>query len=206
MGKFCTKCGTMIDEGSKFCGNCGAKINLELNEINDNDTVNIRKESLNNTTDSNQDDKYIPDNGMVQMFLTREGRLNRARYLKRTIVLIIISCVIGNLLGLNMFEYIGPYLVVSLLLAFPQYCLDVRRLKDLNKDSMLANIRLGISLLAAIILYFIDFETMIEYGWYDSNLNYLMVIYLINLVITLYLLFADGTKGRNDYGPDPLGR
>ena len=57
MGKFCTKCGTMIDEGSKFCGNCGAKINLELNDINDNDTVNIGKESLNNTTDSKQDDK-----------------------------------------------------------------------------------------------------------------------------------------------------
>ena len=39
-------------------------------------------------------------------------------------------------------------------------------------------------------------------GWY-----YLLVLVpLVNLILGLCLLFVPGTRGSNEYGPDPLGR
>ena len=89
----------------------------------------------------------VHDETVEEMFLKRDGRLNRLRYFKRSMVIFLASMIINI-----------PVITI---------CSD-------------------------------DFGNL-------SPSVFLSIVYLVNVVIFLYLLFASGTKGENKYGADPLG-
>ncbi|MBR3722983.1 MAG: DUF805 domain-containing protein [Selenomonadaceae bacterium] len=151
---------------------------------------------------------YVPDTTMAEMFWTGASRLNRLRYLKRSIVLAlfygvfygILTAISGvdvdaygsgdgikftldyNLLWGSAPEFLAGLVVLDLMLAVFSYKLDVRRLKDLGKDNKLA-----------LIVFFIAI-----FG------NLVPFITIVAAFINIYLLLAKGTEGDNIYGPDPL--
>ena len=143
---------------------------------------------------------YVPDTTIKEMFWTGESRLNRLRFLKRNLALAVFVFItffaIYLALGITSEfsemtdELLLQHPAILLSTAFLQiftavisYKLDVRRLKDIGKGKLLAVINLIIGLIGA--------------GFY--------FISVISIAISLYLLFAPGTKGANMYGPDPLG-
>ena len=158
---------------------------------------------LSKKNDSDKSEVYIEDTTMQEMFLKTTGRLNRLRYFKRIMVVTLISLLIdcflitifsdawGNLTSL------GDKLtsIVGIITLIPGYCLDVRRLQDLDQNDLLAKI--------SLVLGFITI--FISTGDIFSPSKSELLVYFGYTVIALYMLFVPGTKGENKYGPDPLG-
>lgn len=148
---------------------------------------------------------YTEDKTMQEMFLKTTGRLNRLRYFKRGLVVLLASLVVGIPALMIFSDEWGNLtsfgnlisVIINLATFIPMYCLAVRRLHDLDKDETLAKISLGLGVVGIIMgMSNDDFSSM-------SAVE--MIVYGIDSVICLYILFAPGTKGENKYGPDPLG-
>ncbi len=121
---------------------------------------------------------YVPDEGIVQMFLRYDNRLNRKRYIMRGLALlfavIVVSTVLGVVLGLagvsdSAIGMLGT--LIGLASAVPGCMLAIRRFHDLDRPTW----------------------------WIIGNF-----IPIVNVLVSLYLLLAKGTEGPNQYGPDPL--
>jgi len=119
---------------------------------------------------------YMPDNDIKGMFLRYDNRLNRKRYILRSItvavaviVIAIILSVIADKLGSRAIAALG--ILVSALPIIPAFMLSIRRLHDLNRPA-----------------------------WWCIGL----FIPMVNFVLSFYLAFFRGTNGPNQYGPDPL--
>ncbi len=119
---------------------------------------------------------YMPDNDIKGMFLRYDNRLNRKRYILRSItvavaviVIAIILSVIAEKLGSGAIAALG--ILICALPIIPAFMLSIRRLHDLNRPS-----------------------------WWCIG----FFIPMVNFVLGIYLLFFRGTKGPNQYGPDPL--
>lgn len=119
---------------------------------------------------------YVPDNDIKGMFLRYDNRLNRKRYILRSItvavaviVIAIILSVIAEKLGSGAIAALG--ILVCALPIIPAFMLSIRRLHDLNRPA-----------------------------WWCIG----FFIPMVNFVLGIYLLFFRGTKGPNRYGPDPL--
>lgn len=119
---------------------------------------------------------YVPDNDIKGMFLRYDNRLNRKRYILRSItvavaviVIAINLSVIANKLGSRAIAALG--ILVSALPIIPAFMLTIRRLHDLNRPA-----------------------------WWCIG----FFIPMVNFVLSIYLVFFKGTKGPNQYGPDPL--
>ena len=139
---------------------------------------------------------------MFEMFFRRSGRLNRLRYFKCSMVVFLIAMIVELPVAIifsddsfNLSSF-GNMLVmiINLVAQIPLYCLDVRRLHDMDKDETLAKILLIIGVIVAIVPV--------------DDLYYapppMIVVYLVGTVLGLYVLFTPGTKGENKYGADPL--
>ena len=116
------------------------------------------------------------DEGLVQMFLRYDGRLNRKPYIFRCLaifcVIIVISIilgVIGAMMKSTAISMLGS--VFSIVAAVPGVMLMIRRLHDLDRPTW----------------------------WVVGGF-----IPLVNFALGLYLLCAEGTRGPNQFGPDPL--
>ena len=119
---------------------------------------------------------YVPDNDIKGMFLRYDNRLNRKRYILRSItvavaviVIAINLSVIANKLGSRAIAALG--ILVSALPIIPAFMLTIRRLHDLNRPA-----------------------------WWCIG----FFIPMVNFVLSIYLVFFKGTKGHNQFGPDPL--
>ena len=119
---------------------------------------------------------YMPDIDIKSMFLRYDNRLNRKRYILRSItvavaviVIAIILSVIAEKLGSGAIAALG--ILICALPIIPAFMLSIRRLHDLNRPA-----------------------------WWCIGFFIPMVIF----VLGIYLLFFRGTKGPNQYGPDPL--
>lgn len=147
-----------------------------------------------------------PDNGLVENFFKREGRLNRWRYFKRFVVLNLVETIILIVIFLAMSNMIGELtprgIVVTnvfyIVAQIPLYCLMVRRLHDIGRDEKLAQICFAINTAMVIFLPETNINTPLE----PSPVE--MIIMLAAGVIGLYIMFCPGTKGDNQYGEDPL--
>ena len=152
---------------------------------------------------------YVPDKTMKEMFWTGTSRLNRLRFLKRNLALMVIFFITfmaifsalslsialneifnnGSLTNIDentLFEHPAILIAIYTVQVFGavlSYKLDVRRLKDLGKDNKIAIVGFVCSFAAAVF-------------W---------PIDILTIIIALYLLFTPGQKGENQYGPDPLG-
>lgn len=146
---------------------------------------------------------YKEDRTLQEQFLKTEGRLNRLRYLKRNLVLLLVWLLICILFVLIFSDDMGNVsrtgdVLISVIAAgmlIPYYCINVRRLHDMDKDSALAKI----SFVLGLITIFINDDD--PFNPFTAQ----MILSLVNFIIVLYLLFVSGTKGANKYGADPLG-
>ena len=190
---YCPKCGSQVSENAKFCGACGEK--LEQNNATP---------SANNSISQTSQNSYIEDTTIQEMFLKTTGRLNRLRYFKRSLVRVL-ALFVANIPIYLMFEdYYGNLsnfgnllsTIVIILFIVPSYCLDVRRLQDMNENNAYAVANAIIAFLIAILMPE-DFRNMPEI---------LKPLSIMSTIIILRLNFKDGTHGENNYGADPLNR
>ena len=120
--------------------------------------------------------KYEPDTDLKSMFLRYDNRLNRKRYILRSLALLAVIFVISGLIVLlstvlKIRSLSILSMIVSIASAIPSFMLVIRRLHDLNRPA-----------------------------WWCIG----CLIPLVNGVLGIYLLFFKGTDGPNQYGPDPL--
>lgn len=141
--------------------------------------------------------KYEPDDDFISMFLRFDNRLNRKRYIKRSLamigiatVLIILMGIVVALLNINA-EKAG--MIVAVVLLIPSYSLMIRRLHDLNRPAWWC-IPSVIQVVLHLFVTKPPFILQLIGG----------VFALLSLGIGIYLLFFKGTDGFNQYGPDPL--
>ena len=119
---------------------------------------------------------YVPDEGLVEMFLRHDNRLNRKAYIMRGLAMLAAIFVVAMVLSFLAAVLKNPVIRkmsiwITLLFVIPNLMLAIRRLHDLNRSAWW------------IIIKFIP-------G--------------LNILLSCYLLFFKGTEGPNRYGPDPL--
>lgn len=184
MSKFCPKCGVELKGDEKICKSCGAEI------------------SADNSPETTSHARYREDSGIAEILLKRTGRLNRLRYFKRTFSVNFIGTILVALL-LALFTTssgaltgFGRVVVTALLIVGELicYCLNVRRLHDLNHGETLAYVVLAIGIVS---------DLMSPNIFVESTFN--MLETFVDVSIGLYMLFCPGTHGENKYGADPLG-
>ena len=143
---------------------------------------------------------------MQEMFFQSSGRLNRLRYFKRSFALgvvegilcIAVFIVFGDEWGMLTKTGEAITMVISIAFLVPYYFLMVRRLHDIDKDEKLAYFCAAISL-----IYMHIANTDSDFDLYNLSSQYIIIL-LIDCCVNLYILFAPGTRGDNQYGPDPL--
>ncbi len=178
---FCQNCGAENNFGAHFCSACGANLL------------------------TSPDDVYTPDKTLGEIILKTDGRLNRKRYLKRFFIIGVMEFLFIMLLAMLFFVAEGrnvderftyAYTFVLMIFLVPQYCLDVRRLHDLNRGSFLA------------VLSFLCGMTLVLGGYTgaDGTRPDQIIASTVSCVVGFYLLFAKGKTGKNQYGADPLGQ
>lgn len=124
--------------------------------------------------------QYQEDKTFSEMFLTAKGRLNRLRYFKRMLVLGIV-------------EIISTTLISSAFFDASTY--------DLSTTGYILTAVVFIVIAPMQYLLFIRrLHDLDKTGW----LSLLMLVPVLNALLGLYLLFASGTVGHNQYGADPL--
>lgn len=233
MAKFCTNCGKALNEGQKFCIECGTKLEDAQPQASNaapgvavgvagamaSGMTGQSSQPVNTTQSMNQAPSptmqspvgqggaqgapqfggqppfggqqfgapfggsaagtYVPDQGIKEMFLRYDNRLNRKPYIIRNLMLFgaqLLLFVIIGLLGSSGSEAATGFgaiiLLASSLSIIPAIFLNIRRLHDLGRS-----------------------------GWWQL----VSLIPFAYIVLALFLLFAKGTQGPNEYGPDPLG-
>ena len=172
---------------------------------------------------------YVPDqNNFHDLFLKRDGRLNRLRYFKRSLIVGLIGIILymialplmaaivetgssnsmeayNAFIGLSMISMI----LISALSLYLSYGLIVRRSHDLHNQSMFFKyIEKDDQILAKC---FVALQILYIFGQFFA-LNAPTLTGLCDLVwclsggfLGLYLLFAKGEVGANKFGHDPLG-
>ncbi|MDO4203949.1 MAG: zinc-ribbon domain-containing protein [Selenomonadaceae bacterium] len=216
MAKFCSNCGAESKPGAKFCEYCGTKLMQEEvttpppapSAVMESDNPYRRSTGTNNTgaagaagypwERASAESAYnpFPESGIVAQFFTTKGRLNRLRYFKRcmgiagiALVLIIIS---GILIGMN-HAVMGGLALVGIIIGaqIASICLVVRRFHDMepadNTDHNFMVLRMG------AYIGFIFAGWVWDWAW------------ILNTLMSLYLLFNTGVRGANRHGADPLG-
>ena len=122
-------------------------------------------------------DTYIPDKGFVETFFRINNRINRKRYIKRMFALVGISFVLGLVVNI-IFMILGA---------------------DISEDALARALGL-LTLIPSLALMIRRLHDLDRPTWWVIA----SFIPLLNLVLGLYLLFARGTYGPNEYGPDPI--
>ena len=152
---------------------------------------------------------FVPDKTFRENFFRLNGRLNRWRFFKRSILLLLIAFVLVALLTIGLIiavahapqrmsaeQFLATDSGVAIMLAgaaillfmeASSYCLVVRRLHDLGYGKTFA------------VIYTVG--TSLQFITNEELSNALGLIFLIP---GLWLTFKKGTVGANEYGPDPL--
>ena len=143
-----------------------------------------------------------------KIFLSSEGRLNRLKYFKLTMILGVVGAILS--IGVGGIFGDGPEnitdseknlcMLISLGLLVPEYFLNVRRVHDFEGNEFLPKLMFGIGFYAIVFTSgdSDDFANLSEYLSDWSMLDYVIT------ALDLYMLFYPGTQGANMYGEDPL--
>ena len=146
--------------------------------------------------------------GIKENFFKSSGRLNRWRYFVLRIILAVLTYIF-LLIGYKLIGYeYGQTTttatvyngVVSLLFIIPTFCLNVRRLQDMNRGKLLA----VVYAVMKAVMAFSDL-TFNEFKYMDSAYSYfVLTLATFSMLLDMYLMISPGTYGRNKYGENPL--
>lgn len=199
MAKFCSQCGNLLEDGDKFCGNCGAPVeaapvkekvqektpertqetapaDAAAKEIKE--AKEVKKEKLPERALSAREGLYSSLQKTARS--PRKDRTLGEKYFsyegrlnrKRYFLRSLALWLVCVFLGSILAVLFAPIgFVAAAILLISSVMLSIRRLHDLNKSGWFV---------------LISFIPVIGFFW------------------GLYLLFAKGTAGDNDYGADPL--
>lgn len=182
MENFCAYCGSPLNSGANFCPNCGAPVEHTQKPQGDasrTDQIVFKAEpSSVEEADVKLSETlfYEPDKDIKSMFMRHDNRLNRQRFILRSIGLFVLVTVIAGVL-LSIGETLHSPVISLFAIIFPLSAivpsvkLVIRRLHDLNRP-----------------------------GWWCFG----TMIPGVNIVFAVYLFLFVGTNGPNQYGPDPL--
>ena len=174
---------------SKFCPHCGAPLEDNATfcgscgqQLQSAMSADVNQQSPMQSAGS----RRVKDEGFRENFFKTEGRLNRLRYFKRVLVIDISIAILSAILeGIAGVGSSVEYLVTVI--------------------NIIAQQVLALSLVLYGVSTFIE-STGEAYDasspWFIS----LIAMSLLWCVYNVYFLFAEGNKGSNSYGPDPLER
>ena len=146
MAKFCSKCGTQLEEGIKFCPKCGqpTEVTVKREEPRQPVMEGMAKE------------------GFKDKFFSFEGRLNRKPFFLRGLALGVVAGILILLVGGTDENASGITLAVTvviyLICLIGQMALSVRRCHDLNRTGWLALICLVPFLNCILAIYLLFFK------------------------------------------------
>lgn len=126
--------------------------------------------------------QYQPDCGLRSMFFRYDNRLNRKRYILRLLALSAI--------------YV-PLFFVTAFLATGIITINKNIITAVNVLLIFLYVLLTCS---SVMLMMRRLHDLNRPGWFCIG----MLLPVINIVLLIYLVFFKGTKGPNQYGPDPL--
>ena len=202
MSNFCPNCGTSLEGAPKFCPSCGTALTPSepavppqafpqpqappapqhgqayYNAAPDFTPPHYPNQNMAPPSGyaAYGHAPYVPDESITEKFFRYDNRLNRKRYILRGLALL------------------GLYLVTALLL---------------GTLGMLINETFGTLLISLIGLAFMVPSVMLlirrlhdldRPGWWAIG-NFIPIL---NIALSIYVLFIPGTPGPNQYGPDPL--
>ncbi len=191
MSKFCTHCGNELKPGAKFCTSCGQKVNeppiqggTSFSNGSSYSGGNTGQSLFLNLGDGLHrlfHDKNADKMAIVkELFLKFDGRLNRQAYLYRYALLWVITTVMLAVLG-GAFDDYDPSIL--------EYALTA-----------LSLVALLFSAIATWALSVRRLHDLDKSGWWLL----LFAIPLLNLWVSILIVFIKGTNGPNRYGEDPL--
>ena len=170
---FCKNCGKPVEDGATYCRACGSAIATP--EAHTQMSNTLRK----------------PDEGMIENFFKLHGRLNRKRFIKRSLALAGLGfpciflpfAVLGDTLSFDVLSR-----VIAFVFQIANYCIAARRLEDLGYGPGAARL----ILIVGIISLPIDDEHVLRILSYGQS------------GFWLYCAIKKGTVGKNQYGEDSL--
>lgn len=159
--------------------------------------------------------EYRKDKTIKEMFFSTEGRLNRMRYFKRTLLVTVVGFVLWTLIfvifsdGAGNTNSTGDFMInlVGIMILFPKYYLDVRRLKDIGKyfprtkeedctESLIKKVAAAYAIIEFVMSIIINIS--------DELAHHLTGVSVVIILFWLWMQFKPGTVGTNKFGEDPL--
>ena len=188
---FCQNCGKNLPEGAAFCTECGAKVaesvtaeaatKIEPPKIETEKAESIAPDVAVTTAAVQSACQAIKkEETWKEKYFSFKGRLNRKRFILRSIVISIINAILAAVLCRHLGDsaILAVFVAISFVGFVAGLSLNVRRLHDLNHSGFFC------------LLLLIPFSFFI----------------IIDFFLLIYLIFFKGTEGDNQYGPDPLAR
>jgi uncharacterized membrane protein YhaH (DUF805 family) len=140
-----------------------------------------------------------------QLFLSFDGRINRAKWWAGVVIISVINLVLGFVLyalfGLSTFSILLS-LIITLVLFYPTYAVCAKRFQDRDKPGNMALYGLIPLLIANLLQAFGLTGTPTEInalGWICALVTWGVLIWFI-----IELGILKGTPGPNRFGGDPL--
>ena len=238
--KFCTRCGAKIlDDGATFCSGCGFKLVKENSQpVEEKDSAPkksiqdimtaakiqadyeakkaaIKSQQPTPPPATNYKPKlvHVSDENFHDLFFKSEGRLNRLRFFKRTLLAELLAFLVGIIFIVALIDTHGEDfaigvggIIANALDLVLVYNLIIRRSHDLhsqswwakkiaNDDAIIAKFYVVISVILIWVMFY-----ALSSGKDVSNISVAAQSGLL-----LYLCFAKGEVGENKFGADPLG-
>jgi uncharacterized membrane protein YhaH (DUF805 family) len=139
------------------------------------------------------------------LFFSIKGRIGRLRFWVGWLTLLVLGNASSMLLRDLLEGTADPQLVdfgLTLLFAWPDFCVGIKRLADRGKGIVYAIVYTGYSLLASLVMVFAPFLAGKPDGSLEFNLFWASVL-TIALFFVVECGFMEGAKGPNAYGPEP---
>lgn len=153
--------------------------------------------------------------GLGHLYTSFDGRINRQPYWIGTIILavvnLVISFVVGSLLGVSItapdFRFKLVSLVLTVLFLYPAAALMVKRLHDRDRPAWLAALFLAPTPIKSVINLIGTTGNQVNPSMLDFLLSsiFAIVFAIVGIWAFIELGCLRGSVGTNQYGPDPLG-
>lgn len=141
------------------------------------------------------------------IFTSFDGRINRAKYWIGSIVLAIISIVLGIVVGAALGPTTLAMIIIALItlaLFYPVYAIAAKRFQDRDKPGTTALY----GLVPILIVNFLQLFGLTGTPEQPNTLGWIATVVMLEVGIwfLVELGILKGTTGPNRYGPDPLAR